>query len=129
MATDNNSLEVDPICIEYPSYDDNVNEIIIDALKQENRQVHLKLYFNSDLFNQSEEIREAILLASKKNTGLLTKVLCLNDCTKGRYKLCLEFYCKLLEGGCNNHNYNHNHGAGVEDFSIATIKDTVVRLH
>ena len=58
MATDDDSLEVlDPICIEYPLYNTyNANEIIIDALSQENRQVHLELYFNDDTFNQSEEI-------------------------------------------------------------------------
>ena len=120
MATDNDSLKVDPIRIIYPSYNNNANEYeIIDALKQEIRQVHLVLDFDDDTFNQSEEIREAILLASKKTSGLLTKVSCFNKCTnrdpqQQLHTRCLEFCCQLLERP-RNHNHNYNHG--VEEFS------------
>ena len=120
MSTDDDSLELDPIFIIYSSYANKANEDeIIDALKQETRQVHLVyLQFDDDIFNQSEEIQEAILLASKKTSGLLTKVSCYNTCTNQNpqqqlHTRCLEFFCQLLEGGRNN----HNQGAGFEDIS------------
>ena len=122
MATDNDSLKVDPIRIIYPSYNNNANEYeIIDALKQEIRQVHLVLDFDDDTFNQSQKMQEAILLASKKTLGLLTKVSCINNCTEGLHTHCLEFFCQLLEGG-RNQNQNHNNGAGVVEFGYCNIE-------
>jgi len=132
MATDNDSLEGDHIHIVYPPYDDyanaNANENeneIIDALKQETRQVHLVLNFDDDTFNQSEKIRDAILFASKKTVGLRTKVSCYNDCTNQNleeqqlHTRCLEFFCQLLAGGRNN----HNHGAGAGAVAVAGVEE------